>query len=379
MQKVVVVATIHAFVYTLVNKRLEFNSFIHAMHMATQITHKHLWLSLKTVFITIHILVWMALLTLPYYVGSSPQYNIGPLPGLFFTLAGLIHAAIFYGHAYWLYPKLLNSRYWLLYILSVILLLVLSFQLKHALLTQLFPEITLTFTTNKFIYPPSIGIFVISLIYRRVIDRITREKTLKEQRAAQLDSELKLLRSQINPHFLFNVLTSLISLARKKSDKLEPSLLRLSDLMHYLLYESQQDKVPLTQEVDYLKSYIALQQLRFGNDVPMDIMLPQAEEMDNLHIEPMLLVPFVENAFKHGTGWINEPIISIQLTIQDETLHFSVSNKHDRELDTNKDKHSGIGLANVKIRLDLLYKNRYKLKIKEDDLLFTVTLLLKLT
>src|SRR5690606_35757520 len=149
------------------------------------------------------------------------------------------------------------------------------------------------------------GIFVISLIYRRVIDRITREKTLKDQRAAQLDSELKLLRSQINPHFLFNVLTSLISLARKKSDKLEPSLLRLSDLMHYLLYESQHDIVPLTQEVDYLKSYIALQRLRFGNDVPMDIMLPQAEEMDNLHIEPMLLVPFVENAFKHGTGWIN--------------------------------------------------------------------------
>ncbi|GAA4803175.1 sensor histidine kinase [Olivibacter ginsenosidimutans] len=324
-------------------------------------------------------MVWTAILTLPYAIGSPPDYKIGPLPGLFFTLAGLIHALIFYGNAYLLYPKLFNRRYWGLYLISVLFLLVGSFQLKHALLIQWFPEVNPDFTTNKFIYPPSIGIFVASLIYRKIIDRIHREKIRKEQRAIQLDSELKLLRSQINPHFLFNVLTNLIALARKKSNKLEPSILRLSDLMHYMLYESQQDKVLLTQEVDYLNSYIALQQLRFGDDVRMDIALPQVNETKNLRIDPMLLVPFVENAFKHGTGWINEPTIRIHLTVQDEMLRFNVSNKYDRSLDTNKDKHSGIGLTNVQTRLDLLYKSQYQLKIIEKDNLFTVNLVLKLT
>ncbi|QNL52412.1 histidine kinase [Olivibacter sp. SDN3] len=347
--------------------------------MSIQTAHKNTKLSLELVFIAVHITVWLAILTLPYYIGNPPYYNIGPLPGLFFTLTGIIHAIIFYVNAYLLYPKLFNRSYWWLYFISVPLLLMLSFQLKHAILVHWFPEITPGFATNKFIYPPSIGIFLASLIYRKIVDRINRERTLKEQRAAQLDSELKLLRSQVNPHFLFNVLTSLISLARKKSDKLESSLLRLADLMQYMLYESQQDKVPLKQEIDYLNSYIALQQLRFGDDVLIEIILPEDEETKNLYVEPMLLVPFVENAFKHGTGWIDLPAISIHLAIQGESLNFVVTNKYDRSLDTNKDKHSGIGLMNVKSRLDLLYKNQYQLKITERDTLFTVNLLLKLT
>jgi LytS/YehU family sensor histidine kinase len=107
----------------------------------------------------------------------------------------------------------------------------------------------------------------VSAIYRIILNRIHYEKKSKERQAAQLSTELKFLRSQISPHFLFNVLNNLVSMARQKSDQLEPSLIRLSGLMRYMLYESDGKKVPLTQEVDYLKSYIELQKLRFEEDV----------------------------------------------------------------------------------------------------------------
>src|SRR6202035_1281545 len=119
----------------------------------------------------------------------------------------------------------------------------------------------------RFILVPSIGIFVISCIYRIILDRIRFEKEQKERQASQLATELKFLRSQISPHFLFNVLTNLVSLARKRSDKLEPSLIMLSDLMRYMLYDTQGKKVELGTEIEYLNSYVELQQLRFGNDV----------------------------------------------------------------------------------------------------------------
>src|ERR1700749_39736 len=124
-----------------------------------------------------------------------------------------------------------------------------------------------------------------------------REELLKEN--THLRTELSFLRSQINPHFLFNILNSLTSLARKKSDQLEPSIISLSQLMRYMLYDSSDNKVPLAKEMEYLESYINLQKLRFGADLKVDVTF--SINNDDCLVEPMLFIPMVENAFKYGT------------------------------------------------------------------------------
>ncbi|CAL1516449.1 histidine kinase [Chitinophaga sp. MM2321] len=333
----------------------------------------------RHIMIALHVLIWSMLLLLPYFVSTADNdYRVGPIPGLFFTLAGFIHIIIFYGNAYLLYPRLLNWRYWWLYIIAAVLLLVGSFQLKYHIMAAWFPELLKNVGAYKFVFGPSVVVFIISIIYRKIIDRARFEKEQKEKQAAQLSTELKFLRSQISPHFLFNVLTNLVSLARKKSDRLEPSLIKLSDLMRYMLYDSQGKKVAVTKEITYLNSYIELQKLRFGNDVKIDNNIVLDESADHCNIEPMLLIPFVENAFKHGVG-LKDPWINIKLTVKDGGLLFEVLNQYDNEPGESKDDSSGIGLLNVKSRLDLLYKNNYTLTINNDDNLFHITLTLKLT
>ena len=224
---------------------------------------------------------------------------------------------------------------------------------------------------------PSVVVFTVSIFYSIAGDRIRAEKLQKENEAMQLGMELKFLRSQISPHFLFNILTNLASLARKKSDHLEASLLMLSGLMRYMLYDADK-KISLKQEVEYLESFIALQQLRFGRDVKIVFSIALSHEQTTYCIEPMLLIPFVENAFKHGTGYMDQPVIDINLTVKERELIFQVKNKFDREADASKDESSGIGLNNVRSRLALLYPERHNLVIHTDKNLFSINLTLKL-
>jgi LytS/YehU family sensor histidine kinase len=249
-----------------------------------------------------------------------------------------------------------------------------SFWLKYNILAHWFPDVLKDLTAYKFIFAPSVGIFVISIIYRRVVNKIQYEKVQAQRRTEQLSTELKFLRSQISPHFLFNVLTNLVSLARKKSDQLESSLIMLSDLMRYMLYDTQGKKVALTKEIEYLQSYIELQKLRFGSEIAINTVMELEEETVHYTIEPMLLIPFVENAFKHGVAQIN-----IQLSVKNGQLTFDVTNRFDHENTTSKDENSGIGLTNVRSRLDLLYKDRHTLLIRDDNNLFHVTLTLMFT
>jgi sensor histidine kinase YesM len=195
-------------------------------------------------------------------------------------------------------------------------------------------------------------------------DRSSFETALKEQENEKLKSELSFLRSQVSPHFMFNVLNSLASLARKKSDKLESAIIQLSQLMRYSLYHTEK-KVSLEQEADYLNNYIELQKLRFGSSINMHFHVDI--ERKDLMIEPMLLVPFVENAFKHGVGLIHEPVIIILLEATAYRISFTVRNRFNPSGDEMKDESSGIGLQNVRRRLDLLYKDLYTLEIYQTD------------
>lgn len=330
--------------------------------------------------ISLHVLIWCVLLLLPYLIAHrSDNYKLGEIPGIFVTICDLVHIGVFYGNALYLYPKLATRRHWYWYLLASLALILLSIKLKFFIIQVWYPDLMADKAIYRFISIPSFIIFFVSLIYRRVVDGIRFEKLQKEQQAAQLATELKFLRSQISPHFLFNVLTNLVALARKGSTRLEPSLIMLADLMRYMLYDAQGRKVELRMEVDYLRNYIELQKLRFGSDIHIDCQIHIGSEDEHLAIEPMLLIPFVENAFKHGTASGGDlPRIGIDLSVSQGMLLFDVQNNVDPEEDSAQDENSGIGLNNVKTRLQLLYKNKYTLKINDNNDLFHVTLNLKL-
>jgi LytS/YehU family sensor histidine kinase len=209
------------------------------------------------------------------------------------------------------------------------------------------------------------------------MDRARADRIAREKQTENLKTELSLLRSQASPHFMFNVLNNMVALARKKSDLLEPSLLKFSSLMRYMLYEADEEKVLLEKEIEYLHSYIDLQQQRFGKNVQVNVDLEAVD--GNYEIEPMLLIPFVENAFKHGTGMIEDAMISVQLKAEKGLIKFTVQNKFAPASIEIKDKTSGIGLTNVKRRLNLLYGNKHKLVISQKDSWFNISLQLNLS
>jgi hypothetical protein len=218
---------------------------------------------------------------------------------------------------------------------------------------------------------------LLSVGYRIIIDNRAKQQLLKERETAHLKSELTFLRSQISPHFMFNVLNNLVALARKKSDSLEPAIVSLSQLMRYMLYESDDAKVLLGKEVEYIKSFISLQMLRFRDTVKTHLNVEG--NIDFYAIEPMLLIPFVENAFKHGTGTLETAVIDISLSVNETTrvMHFNVTNDVG-PVDDSKDDSSGIGIANVRRRLAILYPNKHELTISNTPDKFTVELTLNL-
>lgn len=322
----------------------------------------------------LHILVWVLLLMVPFIVFRNVKLETG-LPGNFFLITNLYHIGLFYLNAYFLYPRVFTKKTWWLYFILVVAILMLSFRIKLFFITLANPSFSLDGLNTRFIAFPPVPFLIASFIYSYIRDRIRRDREEKERKAERLASELKFLRSQVSPHFLFNVLTNLVSLARQKSGLLEPTLIKLSDLMRYMLYESNNEKFPLSSEIASLENYVELQRLRFGDDVKigMDI------EVDNpsCYIEPMLLIPFVENAFKHGIGLVNDPFIDIKLQSKDQHLLYKVANNYNKD-NLSKDKNSGIGLVNVENRLKLLYGKNYSLNIKDDGEMYVVELNLNL-
>jgi sensor histidine kinase YesM len=224
--------------------------------------------------------------------------------------------------------------------------------------------------------PPFVMTVAASIAYRMIADKAVNDRLLHEKEEENLKSELLFLRSQISPHFMFNVLNNMLAMARMKSEQLEPTILKLSSLMRYILYESDGDKVSIKKEADYLQSYIDLQKQRVGSNVLLDvnIELPDSGQ----EIAPMLLIPFIENAFKHGTSYRIKPEIHIDLHLQNDFLYFTTRNRYNPAIPETKDKTSGIGLANVKRRLNLLYPEQHNLLITDNDNWFTVSLQLNL-
>lgn len=152
----------------------------------------------------------------------------------------------------------------------------------------------------------------------------------------------------------------------------ESVVVKLSELMRYMIYETTDAKVAISKEMVYLENYIELQKIRFGNDIEITFNHKLADTPNS--IEPMLLIPFVENAFKHGVGMVLNPFIEITLLDDREKLYFGVRNKVSSQKSEKKDDSSGIGLTNVKRRLELLYPNEHQLKITEEGEFYQIEL-----
>jgi sensor histidine kinase YesM len=202
-------------------------------------------------------------------------------------------------------------------------------------------------------------------------------KNLENQQLGKekLDAELQLLKAQIHPHFMFNTLNSIYSMALKKSDQTAESILKLSQLMRYILTECTGPVVPLAKEVEILQHYIELEKGRFRERLDMTVNI-QGDLQKN--IAPLLLLPFLENSFKHGVNeMVDQAWISLDLGVQGDTLKFKLINGRNPNA-TNHPYSSNIGLQNVKKRLLLIYPNTHELRITEDDDTFVVSLTLKL-
>ncbi|HEV3222018.1 MAG TPA: histidine kinase [Puia sp.] len=322
----------------------------------------------------IHLLIWASVLVIPLFIFHNFPIKTG-LPDYYFLFTNIYHIGLFYLNAWFLYPRLFNRKTWWLYFAIIGTILALSYFVKLFIITWVFPGFILNAFNNRILFFPPLPFLLASFILRFITDRVRDEKLERERKAEQLESELKFLRSQISPHFLFNMMTNMVSLARQKSELLEPSLIQLSDLLRYMLYESDKDKFLLSQEIIYLKSYVELQQLRFGEG--LDLSMEIKKEEPDCYIEPMLLVPFVENAFKHGIGMVPNPYIRIKLAMQHGKLQFSISNNYNSS-NSSKDNGSGIGLLNVKNRLNLLYPRKYDLSIQDDGSVYKVNLNLEM-
>jgi two-component system LytT family sensor kinase len=339
------------------------------------------WYRNRWVTIALHIAFWILFFVLPYLLQPSFQdkgRHREPARAAFnyFNLFKCIFwIGLFYFNIYFLLPRFVYKKKYVLYFLSLLLALVFLsiLEISFFSLTERRGHFDaaafLTFNLFPFLF-----IVVSGSAYRMYLDKIKEENRANERKAENLRSELSFLRSQISPHFMFNVINNIVSLARKRSDLVEPSLIRLSQLMRYFLYESNAGKVPLEKEVEYLENYIALQQQRFGNTIVINLNIGGINS--GYEIEPMLLIPFVENAFKHGV--LQNGSLDITLSVKDDLLHFEVANPYNEKATGIKDNTPGIGLANVKRRLDLLYGKHHVLLIRRNDGQFKVTLELKL-
>ena len=193
---------------------------------------------------------------------------------------------------------------------------------------------------------------------------------------SKAEAEIKLLKGQLHPHFLFNSLNNLYSLALIKSDLTADSILKLTELLDYLVYRANMDKVPLSKEVQLLNNYIGLEQLRYGDHlrIETDIVV----QNDALKVAPLLLLPFAENCFKHG-GPDKDGLfrVDIQLYADEEKLVFQISNSKKNGHETNKHI-GGLGLQNIRQRLSLLYPSRHELNIDNQPNAYKVRLEIKI-
>lgn len=346
----------------------------------------------KTYKIGLHILIWILFILFNYLFikANGLNYDIR-YQGILMA----INIIVFYGFYSFIIPLLFKKRIFA-FILLTILLLGGSFYVRHN--TQrhhLRNQCENSFRPHdfkrnyhkKFMKPhfrnerkmvyDALGImffFFMSLIISFVQkwQNVEKSKILLEKE--KTDAELYFLKQQINPHFLFNSLNSIYSLSIDKADEVTESILKLSSILRYVLYDSENKKVYLKDEIDVIKNYIELQKLRLTESVKLSFNV--VGKLEDYKIEPLLLIPILENAFKHSIDNINIIIIDISIVIKHNLLHLITQNTISKVV--RKEEDVGIGLKNIKRRLEILYPDQHSLEISRTSELYIVDLKIRL-
>ncbi|WP_316736227.1 sensor histidine kinase [Pedobacter aquatilis] len=333
----------------------------------------------QTKVILIHIICWLLILAYQYsgYLVESASFGSIAL-GISMTVIQIIEFYICY---LWVYPSYLKKGKIPQLVLGIVFTLAVFIALRYLIEEVLYLQwfgfhnysnntTTISYITDNIYYGTSY--LVIPAAVYAVQQNFKAEIANRKLKDEVVKSELAFLKSQINPHFLYNTLNYVYSLAIPVSDKLANAVLRLSDLMRYTLNESPDGKVSLNKEVDYLESYIELFRMRFEPKFYVDF---KAEGVEEQKIAALMLIPFLENAFKHGTVNDEKHPVRVRLKVQQKRLSFEVSNKISH---AQKDHSSGVGLANIHRRLDLIYPEKHDLLIANNGNTYKTTLIINL-
>ena len=342
----------------------------------------------------LHATGWIILFILPQFLiaGGLFENNRTTTIILFNTLVFFI---LFYVNYLWLVPRLAEKGRWFSFTVlaaSLIVIMGLASGRFHERIFTPPPEVIERMREeeqkkphsddrgrrrgegmalyNFFITSFLVSGFAVGLRYAE--SALRKEEEIKELEREKLNSELALLKNQVSPHFFFNTLNNIYSLIAINQEDAREAVLSLSKMMRYMLYESEQGNTRLSHEIGFMKGYIDLMKLRMSDRVRLTVALP--EKYEDQDIPPLLFVPFIENAFKHGVSTAGNSFIDISLIAVGKEIFFRASNSITRLSADAPRAASGIGLDNVRKRLALLYPGRHELKIDEQEDVFTVEL-----
>jgi len=331
----------------------------------------------------IHVLIWLAYASLWIFIlNPTGDINIHTIIG--HLVFNLFHVFICYFNVFFLMPRFFNEKKsWLYLPLIIVTLLVVALLHSYSMYAYLHyvcqcgGEYYLDFkkSGSTIIGSNSSVLFVTTIIHLYRQRRALQEHQ-QELEKTQLRTELKYLKSQLNPHFLFNALNSIYFLIKKSPEEAADALAGFSDLLRHQLYQKEGEKIDLVEEIENLKKYIQLVALRKSKDLKIKIELP--DDIENKKITPLLLLPLVENAFKHTGN--KAGFIEVKGILNGEGFDFIVRNnfEHYSPEPTQVKEEGGIGLVNIQRRLDLLYPEKHSLRISEEDTIFTAHLKLQL-
>jgi two-component system LytT family sensor kinase len=337
--------------------------------------------------IILHLLFWTAVLAFfTYFFGvNNAEFN----DTLLFSLCLMPSTiATTYVSTYKLIPDyLITKQYWQFVLYSIYTLIVSVYLLMVSIFFSLiyisnFEYDAMNPATKNIIFISTAVYLVVIIVSAFKLLKLNLEQASKTKllETKILDAQLKLkeqelnyLKMQIHPHFLFNTLNTMYGFALKKADETPDMILKLSNLLDYLLYQVEKPIVLLSDEIGHVNDYIALEKMRFNNTLKVQINISKTSEA--ITIAPMLLIPFIENSFKHGSIQKGTLKIDIQLTASLDHIHFRIKNSNSESTPT----HHGIGLENIKKRLELLYPNKHELAIDDKTDTFEVELKLNTT
>lgn len=327
-----------------------------------------------------HVVFWFVCFVVVFLTGVS---SMGWRDAFFTDLVNIgFFVIIAYINYFILFPKYLKDKNLLWHFGALFLVALLLTPIKLTcfyIVTSANAELQSSFMGNRFfIFFTTFLVGTSTTIYMIMNDWIVQQREKKDLESRTLQSELKFLKSQINPHFLFNTLNSLYALTLKKSDLAPEIVLKLSEMMRYMLYECNEKEVPLSKEINYMQNYLELEKLRHGSKMLIDFKI--SGDIDTQKISPLILIPFIENSFKHGiNNQVNQGFVNLELNVVEHDLQMVLENSKSPSLPKINEKRSGgIGLVNVKRRMDILYPNLHQLEIKESPNTYKIELNLNL-